>query len=317
MVTGGAGFIGSSLVDGLVAGGGHVLVLDNFDEFYAPEIKHGNLGDALASGRVKLVQGDVRDSETVRKVMNDFSPEVVYHLAAKVGVAPSVADPEGYEEVNVRGAINVFRAASQARSGVVVFASSSSVYGATRAPFREDDAAVGPLSPYAASKRSAELFAHSFCHLGGPPIVATRLFTVYGPRQRPDLAIHKFTRQMLAGETITRYGDGSSARDYTYVGDIVDGLLRAADLRDGFQIVNLGGGQKVSLNRLLALLEKDLGVEARVEERAERPEDMELTWADVSKARDQLGWSPKMRFEDGISAFVKWYRRNESESRKV
>ena len=308
LVTGGAGFIGSNLVDALVERGDRVVVLDNFDDFYDLAVKHGNLESALASGSVELVEGDIRDAELVRKVMGKLGPEVVYHLAAKVGVRSSVEDPLSYEEVNVRGAMNVFRGAAQARAGVVVFASSSSVYGTTRAPFREDDPAVGPLSPYAASKRSAELFAHAFCHLGRMPIVATRLFTVYGPRQRPDLAIHKFTRQMLAGEAITRFGDGSSARDYTYVTDIVDGLLRAASLREGFQIVNLGGGQKVSLNRLLALLEKELGVQAKIRTCPERPEDMELTWAEVGKARERLGWSSKMTFENGIVEFVRWYR---------
>ena len=313
MVTGGAGFIGSTLVDKLVARGDSVLVLDNFDDFYDPAVKHENLRGALATGRVELVQGDVRDGKLVREVMGGFRPEVVFHLAARVGVRTSVEDPESYEEVNVRGAVNVFRSAAKARAEVVVFASSSSVYGTTRAPFREDDAAMSPLSPYAASKRSAELFASAFCHLGRMPVVAARLFTVYGPRQRPDLAIHKFTRQMLSGETITRFGDGSSARDYTYVDDIVEGLMRASVLRQGFQVVNLGGGQKVSLNRLLAVLEKLLGVPAKIRSCPDRPEDMELTWADVGKARELLGWSPRVPFEEGMAEFIRWYRSREGQ----
>ncbi len=296
------------LVDRLLGQGREVLVLDSFDDFYDPGVKHGNLRGALEGGRAEVVEGDVRDAGLVGDVMKRFRPEVVYHLAARAGVRPSVENPELYEEVNVRGSVNVFRAASRAGAEVVVFASSSSVYGSTRAPFREEDAVGTPLSPYAASKRSAELFASSFCHLGGVPVVAARLFTVYGPRQRPDLAIHKFTRLMIEGKVITRYGDGLSARDYTYVDDIVAGLVRASGLRKGFEIVNLGGGQKVSLNRMVAVLEKELGVEAKVEEKPERPEDMELTWADIGKARRILEWEPKVGFEEGIAKFVGWYR---------
>jgi len=224
-------------------------------------------------------------------------------------VRASVEDPSGCERVNVGGAVNVFWSAAQAGVSVIVFASSSSVYGDTRAPFREDDPAVSPLSPYAASKRSAELFAHSFCHLTGVSIVAARLFTVYGPRQRPDLAIHKFTRLMSAGEPIERFGDGSSCRDYTYVGDIVEGLMRAASLDGGLEVINLGGGQKVSLNRLVAVLEKLMGVPAKVEELPARPEDMELTWADVSRAKELLGWSPSVGFEQGVEEFLRWYKK--------
>jgi len=223
-------------------------------------------------------------------------------------VRASVEDPLGYEEVNVRGSINVFRAAAEVGVKAVVVASSSSVYGNTRAPFREDDPADAPLNPYAASKRAVELFAHGFSYLTGMPIIAARLFTVYGPRQRPDLAIHKFTRLIVSGQPIPRFGDGSSCRDYTYVDDIVEGLCRAASLRDGFRIINLGGGQKVSLNRLVTVLEEHLGVSARIEECPPKAEDMQLTWADISKAKELLDWCPSVKLDRGIEAFVDWFR---------
>lgn len=310
-MTGGAGFIGSHLAQAVAARGNRVLVFDSFDDYYSPAAKRRNLREARASGVVEAVDGDVCNREQVNRVWAEFRPEVVYHLAARVGVRASVTDPAGYERVNVGGTVNVLWSSADAGVRAIVLASSSSVYGNGRPPFAEDAPAVSPLSPYAASKRAAELFASSFCHLTGLPVTVARLFTAFGPRQRPDLAIHKFVRLMEAGQPIPLYGDGTSSRDYTYVGDIVDGLVRAASLGTGFGIINLGSGRTVSLRRVVEVLEEQLGRRARIEPQPPRPEDPEVTWADVDKARLLLDWTPRVSFEEGVRLFLDWHSRTQ------
>ncbi len=313
LVTGGAGFIGSHLVDRLAAAGRRVRVLDNFDPFYPPEVKRANLAGALATGSVELIEGDVRDARLCRSVLGGGEVEAVVHLAARAGVRPSIEEPALYEEVNCAGTLNLLEAARRA-GGLrrFILGSSSSVYGADApVPFREADAAGEPVSPYAATKRAAELYGHVYHRLHGLPVLCLRLFTVYGPRQRPDLAIHKFTRLIEAGEPIPVYGDGTSRRDYTYCDDVVDGVMAALGPAGdglGFEIINLGHSEPVELRRLIEMLEWALGREARIERLPDQPGDVPATCADISKARRLLGYEPRVPIGQGIAAFVEWFR---------
>ncbi len=310
LVTGGAGFIGSHLLDRLVGRGDEVVCLDNFDDYYSPAIKRSNIAAALETGRVELVEGDIRDAELCRSVLERDDVDAVVHLAARAGVRPSIEQPALYEQVNCAGTINLLEAA-RAAGGLrkFVFGSSSSVYGVDSAvPFAEDAPVARPISPYAATKRAGELLCHVYHHLYGIPVVALRFFTVYGPRQRPDLAIHKFARLMEAGEAIPVYGDGTSRRDYTYASDIVDGTVAALDRAFEFEIINLGNSEPVELRELIRLLTEALGREPRIERLPDQPGDVPVTCADISKARRLLDYEPRFPIRQGLAEFVQWLR---------
>ena len=309
LVTGAAGFIGSHLSEALLARGDEVIGLDNFDPFYSRAVKERNLTGLLKDRRFKFVEASVaRDPIPLEGV------SAVFHLAAKPGVRPSLEDPASYMEANVTGTARVFDAARRAGVKRIVFGSSSSVYGnATPAPFAETEPAVSPISPYAATKRAGELLAHAFTHLYPLRILCLRFFTVYGPRQRPDLAIHKFTDLIARGQPLRMHGDGSSERDYTYITDALDGILAGLEWtareRDGaLERVNLGGGERVRLDRLIALIAKAVGREANIERHPDQPGDVRLTDADLTHARQVLGFQPRVGIEDGIRNFVRWYQ---------
>lgn len=308
LVTGGAGFVGSHLVDRLLAEGHTVTVVDNFDPFYAPALKRRNVAAYHAHPRYGLVEADIRDAAALSGLADRY--DVVVHLAARAGVRPSLQDPLGYGETNVLGTQNLLERSREWGVPQFVFASSSSVYGVNPdVPWREDDTGLRPISPYAATKVAGELLGHVYSHLYGIRFVALRLFTVYGPRQRPDLAIHKFARRMLAGEPIPVYGDGGTRRDYTYVGDIVGGIRGAMEYSaTPYEIINLGNHQTVSLAEMIRGLEDVLGVPARLERLPEQPGDVPQTWADVSKAARLLGYRPQTDFRTGLREFAAWLR---------
>jgi UDP-glucuronate 4-epimerase len=307
VVTGVAGFIGSHLTERLLADGCSVVGIDSFDEFYDPRVKEANLERSKSRDSFRLVRGDIRDEEAVEATFSGGAVDAVVHLAARAGVRPSIEDPALYASVNVHGTTRFLEAARRHGVQKFVLASSSSVYGNNaKVPFAEDDAVDHPISPYAATKRACELIAHSYHHLFGTDVACLRLFTVYGPRQRPDLAIHKFARLMASGREIELYGDGSSARDYTYVEDIVDGIVRATERIEGFRIWNLGGSQPVTLEELVARLDHALGVKPRIRRLPSQPGDVRRTWADVSRAGAELDWSPRVDLEQGLRLFVQW-----------
>ncbi len=325
-MTGGAGFIGSHLVDRLLAEGWRVTVVDNFDPFYAPEIKRGNLAQALKHPNFTLVEADIRNLNSLKEALSPHfslltphsrsSPHpsrltphsVVVHLAAKAGVRPSIEAPIGYYEVNVRGTQNMLELAREWGVKQFVFASSSSVYGVNPSvPWREDDCVLKPISPYGASKVAGELLGHVYSHLYGIRFIALRIFTAYGPRQRPDLAIHKFARLMLEGKPIPIYEDGSSLRDYTYIDDLVGGIRAAMDYQGSlYEIINLGSGRPVKLLDMVMALEEVLGVKAKVQFLPPQAGDVPQTWADIRKAGGLLGWHPRTPFPEGLEWFVEW-----------
>ena len=303
-VTGGAGFIASHLVPRLIDRGDEVTLYDNFDPFYPERLKRRGL-----DARARLVTGDIRDPAALQRSFAESRPDIVVHLAALAGVRPSLERPAEYMDVNVRGTTCVLEAARDAGVQRFVLGSSSSVYGArAKPPFREDARIDSPESPYAASKVASEVVARTFHNLYGIEIAALRFFTVYGPRQRPDLAIHKFSRRMLARQPISFFGDGSTQRDYTWAPDIVDGVLAACDVPLRHEVVNLGGAHTTSLRELVRLLEETLGVEAILERKPAQPGDVPLTSADVSKAQKVLGWAPRVPLPEGLRTFADWIR---------
>ncbi len=309
LVTGAAGFIGSHVCEALVARGHAVVGVDNFDAFYARAVKERNLEPLRKNRSFRFIEADVaRDPMPLEGV------GVVLHLAAKPGVRPSLEDPGAYVEANVTATARLFDAARRAGISRVVFGSSSSVYGnATPAPFAEGAPALQPISPYAATKRSAELLAIAFAHLYPMRIICLRFFTVYGPRQRPDLAIHRFTDLIARGQAVRMHGDGSSERDYTYISDCVDGVLAALARTDGpaapgsVEMLNIGGGARIRLDRLIALIGATLRREPRIERHPDQPGDVRLTDADLQRAEQALGFRPKVGIEEGIRNFVRWY----------
>jgi UDP-glucuronate 4-epimerase len=307
LVTGGAGFIGSHVCEALIARGDTVTVLDNFNAFYDPALKRVN-AELLVKKGARLIEGDIRDERLLDRLLVDEAPDVVLHLAAMAGVRPSLADPLLYEDVNVRGTLLMLERLKRRPSTKFVFASSSSVYGANeKAPFSESDDVQRPISPYAATKRAGELHAFTYHHLYGIPTTCLRFFTVYGPRQRPEMAISKFVAAVLADESIPMFGDGSTRRDYTYVDDIVDGVVRAIDRCKGYEIYNLGESQTVSLAEMIAEVGRACGRTPRVDRQPMQPGDVLVTFADVSKAKRQLGYAPKTNIRAGIEAFAAWY----------
>ena len=309
LVTGGAGFIGSHLLEALLARGSDAATVDNFDDFYSPAIKRRNLDEVLRRGNVRLFEADIRDASALEKVFEAVRPEVVIHLAARAGVRPSIEQPALYESVNVGGTVNLLNLARDFGVRKFAFISSSSVYGATsRVPFVEDQVEMRPVSPYAATKLAGELMCYTYSHLFQLPVVCLRIFTVYGPRQRPDLAIHKFAALIEAGKPISLFGDGGTSRDYTFVDDIVAGILAAVEYRSQFDVFNLGNSHPCKLSELVQLLENALGKPATVKSLPPQPGDVPITWSDISKARRLLGYEPRVPLATGIERFVAWLR---------
>jgi UDP-glucuronate 4-epimerase len=309
LVTGGAGFIGSHLVDRLLADGRRVVALDNFDGFYSAEIKERNLAAASSHPGFRLVRGDIRDRDAVEASLSPGPVAAVVHLAARAGVRPSIEQPELYVSVNLDGTARLLEAARRHGVPTFVFGSSSSVYGNNpKVPFAEDDQVDRPISPYAATKRGGELLAHTYHHLFGINVACLRFFTVFGPRQRPDLAIHKFAQLMADGSLVPVFGDGTNGRDYTYVDDIVEGIVRATARVRGFRIWNLGGSAPVLLNDLVAKLAQGLGVAPRLDRLPRQLGDVDRTWADVARAAEDLGWAPRTGFDAGLARFLEWFR---------
>jgi len=311
LLTGCAGFIGSHLTRRLLARGDRVTVLDDFNDYYDPARKRANVAPFLADGSpgYRIFEGDIRDMALVDRTFAEGAFDAVIHLAARAGVRPSLLEPILYEEVNCVGTLRLLEAARRHGPKTFLFGSSSSVYGINeKLPFAEDDEVSQPISPYATTKRAGELLCYNYHHLYGFRTACLRFFTVYGPRQRPEMAIHKFTDLLARGKAVPLFGDGSSRRDYTYIDDILDGLLAALALAPGFEIINLGGAETTSLKDLVTWIAAELAVEPRIEYLPGQPGDVPITYADVSKAARLLGYSPKVPIREGLRRFVAWYR---------
>lgn len=315
-ITGGAGFIGSTLTERLLQEGNKVVVIDNFCDYYNPSIKERNISMFLDNSNYKLYHGDIRNREDIKRVFEENKIDVVMHLAAMAGVRPSIENPILYQEVNGLGTQNILEEAKLHNVKNLVMASSSSVYGNCKeVPFREDMTVDYAISPYAATKKSNEVMAHVYHKLNDMNIIMLRFFTVYGPKQRPDLAINKFTRLMLNNEEIPMYGDGSTSRDYTYVDDIVDGICKACDYvmnhNDVYEILNIGSNNPISLKEMIEVIGKTLNIQPKIKQMPMQPGDVDRTYADISQARKLLGYEPKISFEQGIKIFVDWYKNNQ------
>ncbi|MCX5661895.1 MAG: GDP-mannose 4,6-dehydratase [Planctomycetota bacterium] len=314
LITGAAGFIGSNLADALLARGLNVAGLDNFCDFYPEARKRANLQSAMANPRFDLVEADLRDRPAVLEAFSRHKPAVVVHLAAMAGVRPSIENPSYYAAVNVSGTVNVLDAAVAHGTTKFLFASSSSVYGNNpKTPFAEEDNVDHPISPYAATKKAGELICHTYWHIHRLPVVCLRFFTVFGPRQRPDLAINKFLRLIGSGQTVPMFGDGSTSRDYTFVGDIVAGISAAIEgctPERGHRVYNLGGNHPVSLRELIETVERVVGKPAKIERLPMQPGDVERTWADLSRSGAELGYRPVTTLEEGISRQWEWMRKS-------
>jgi UDP-glucuronate 4-epimerase len=313
LVTGGAGFIGSHLTRRLLSRGDRVTVLDDFNDFYDPARKRRNVAPLLERPDYRLVEGDIRDEALVDRLFAEGKFDGVVHLAARAGVRPSLQEPILYEDVNCIGTLRLLEAARRHGPEVFIFGSSSSVYGINeKVPFSEADEVNQPISPYATTKRSGELLCYNYHHLYGFRTACLRFFTVYGPGQRPEMAIHKFTDLLARGKTVPMYGDGESRRDYTYVDDIIDGVVASLDLAPGFEILNLGGADTTSLKDLIHWIAEELAVEPRIDYLPAQPGDVPITYADVSKAARLLGYSPKVPIREGLRRFVAWYAGQQS-----
>ncbi len=309
LLTGAAGFIGSHLAERLLAEGHTIVGLDDFNDFYDPARKRHNLAQVVNRDNFRLVEGDILDYPLLGQLFATESFDAIIHLAARAGVRPSIREPLLYQEVNCRGTNNLLEMARQHGVGVFLFASSSSVYGANKKiPFSEDDPVDCPVSPYAATKKAGELLCYTYHHLFGLSVSCLRFFTVYGPRQRPDMAIHKFTRLIDTGQKVPMFGDGSSRRDYTFITDIIDGVVAALQRCRGYAIYNLGESRTVELRYLISLISAALGKEALVERLPEQPGDVPITYADISRAQRALDYAPKVPIEEGIERFIAWYR---------
>lgn len=312
MVTGSAGFIGSHVVDKLLGAGKRVVGVDNFDPFYDPAIKRRNMEHNRSHDGFIFYNADIRNKKQMGEVFEDFEENeigTVIHLAARAGVRPSIDDPLLYADVNINGTMNLLELCKEREIENFVFGSSSSVYGINeKIPFSEADVVDRSISPYAASKKACELFCYTYHHLYDIRIACLRFFTVYGPRQRPEMAIHKFTRLIDHGKEIEMYGDGASRRDYTYISDIVDGIIATLDKKFDYEVINLGNSSVVELRYLIRLIEENLGKEARIKRLPDQPGDVPVTYADISKAKKLLGYNPRVGIEEGVGRFVEWYR---------
>jgi UDP-glucuronate 4-epimerase len=312
LLTGGAGFIGSHLAERLLERGEELTILDNFNSYYSPRIKEKNIESVRRKGEFSLWREDLLDYEALRRLFRDRQPEVIVHLAAYAGVRPSLENPALYSSVNVTGTVHLLELAREYEVESFVFGSSSSVYGVnSKVPFHEDDPLNQPISPYASTKRAAELICYTYHHNYQLPITCLRFFTVYGPRQRPEMAIHKFTRMIHQGEEIPLYHKGKSQRDYTYIDDILQGILSALDHSSKFEVFNLGNSRTVVLTDLIQLLEGELGRAAKVRFLPAQMGDVPITFADISRARSKLRYRPSTPIEKGIAEFVEWFRSHE------
>jgi UDP-glucuronate 4-epimerase len=315
LLTGGAGFIGSNLAEALLRSGVELSIIDNLNDFYFPHWKKSNLEDVRLAGGYQFIEADICDAAALRRAFTRTNPEIVIHLAAYAGVRPSIERPDLYERVNVMGTLNLLELSREFKVSRFIFGSSSSVYGAaSRAPFCEDQLELRPISPYAATKLAGETLAFTYAYLFGVATLCLRFFTVYGPRQRPDLAIHKFTALIEAGKSIPIYGDGSTGRDYTYIDDIVAGIMAALEYDPPavngapYDVFNLGNSHPVNLNELIDLLERVTGRRAERDSQPSQPGDVPLTWADISKSARALGYQPRTSLVEGLGKFVSWYR---------
>jgi len=312
LVTGGAGFIGSHLTEFLLNKGDTIVCLDNFNDYYDPEIKRRNIENSLKNKNYTLVEGDICDEKVVEDLFRANKFDVVVHLAARAGVRPSIENPKLYQKVNIEGTVVLLDASVRYNTRKFILASSSSVYGNNKKyPFSESDNVDFPISPYAATKKACELLAYTYHDLYSISVSCLRFFTVYGPRQRPDMAIHKFANLISRGKKIPLFGDGSTKRDYTYITDIIDGIFRSIEMCSGYNIYNLGESKTVELKYLISLIEKSLGKKADIEYLPMQPGDVNLTYADVSKAKKELGYNPSVPIEKGIKLFVDWYLKNQ------
>jgi len=309
LLTGGAGFIGSHLAERLLNQGNKLVLLDEMNDFYSPEIKHRNLAEIKRHGAYEFAEADICDLPRLTQIVKQYRPEIVIHLAARAGVRPSLEQPFLYERVNVQGTLHLLELARQYAVQRFVFASSSAVYGTTsQVPFTEDEANPNPISPYGVTKLAGEKLCYCYARLYSIPTICLRFFTVYGPRQRPDLAIHKFARLIQSGREIPMFGDGSALRDYTFIDDIVDGIVKTLSLKADFETFNLGNAHPVTLSQMIHLLEERLGKPARIKAEEVQAGDMPFTHANLTKARRMLGYEPKVPFEEGLSRFVSWLK---------
>ena len=310
LVTGGVGFIGSHVCERLLEIGHAVCALDDLNDFYDPAIKQNTLRELQSRAQsFSFVHADITNRSEVDEVLGSMAFDQIIHLAARAGVRPSLEEPALYQRVNVEGTVNLLESAREHSVNKITVASSSSVYGVnSKVPFSEADPIFSAISPYAASKLACEALGHVYHHVHGMDICMLRFFTVYGPRQRPDLAIHKFARLMHAGQPIPVYGDGNTSRDYTYVDDTVDGVVAATEKEFGFEIINLGESQTVELKRLIELIEQAMGVKAQINRQPVQPGDVSITFANIEKARDLLRYNPQTKIEDGIPHFIEWFR---------
>lgn len=310
LITGGAGFIGSNLTERLVCEGGwNVTVVDDLNDFYPRETKLANMAEVREKGEFQFVEADIRDTKGLASVFEENEFDVIVHLAARAGVRPSLKDPKLYADTNINGTLNLLELARDHEIGQFIFGSSSSVYGENeKLPFAEDDPIFEPISPYAATKAAGEMICHTYSHLFNIRTVCLRFFTVYGARQRPDLAIHKFSKSISEGKPIPVFGDGSTRRDYTYVDDIISGVRAAMDYDASMHAVfNLGESETTELSRLIELLEESLGKKAIIDRQPTQPGDVPITYADISKARRMLGYDPQTKIDEGIPKFVDWF----------
>jgi UDP-glucuronate 4-epimerase len=311
LITGGAGFIAYHLASALLKSTAEVYLLDNFNDFYDPEIKRQNVRDIQAQGHAPIYEVDILDRERLRQVFKETRPDAIVHLAAWAGVRPSLEKPEIYTSVNITGTVNLLELAKEFSTPCFIFGSSSSVYGGSqRVPFTETDPVDRPVSPYAATKRAGELLCHTYSYNFSMHITCLRFFTVYGPRQRPEMAIHKFAQLMVEEKEIPIFGKGDSRRDYTYVEDIVSGILAAIEVNPRFDIFNLGESQTITLMELVEHLETALGKKARIRHMPVQAGDMDVTYADITHARQMLGYSPQKPVKEGIRLFADWFMRN-------
>ncbi len=310
VVTGGAGFIGSHLVGALLARGEIVVIIDNFDDYYDPAIKRRNIAPFLGNPNCRLIEADIRDAAAMSAAFSGIGPHRLVHLAGRGGVRASLANPHTYFDLIVLGTVRVFEASRAAGGTQILVASSSTVYGvrAARGPFREDEPLGAALSPYGAAKQAMERYAESFHGISGIPVTVLRFFSVYGPSQRPDMAIHTFARKMRIGETITAYGDGTETRDYTYIADLVQGIVAALDRPNGYRIYNLGESRMTTLKDLLRMMQEALGTDAKITWASARPEELPMNLADITRARTELGYDPQFPLERGLQEFVRWFR---------
>jgi len=312
LVTGGAGFIGSNLIEKLLKEGYEVVCLDNFNDYYNPQIKRNNIEPFLRERNFNLVEADIRDKDTLEKIFEEYKFQKVIHLAAQAGVRLSLKQPNLYIDVNVNGTLNLLELSKEYKIKNFVFGSSSSVYGATKEiPFSEEGK-LKPISPYGVSKRAGELLCYTYNHLYNLPFTILRFFTVYGPRQRPDMAIHKFTKLIDEGKEICLYGNGETSRDYTYISDIIEGIMSALNNDFNYEIFNLGNSNPTNLSRLISLIEKKLDKSAKIRYLPEQPGDPSITFADISKSKRMLNYNPKIKMEEGIKRFIEWYKNGKS-----